>query len=106
MEKQTDMDETSGTEIDIKGCDMLCHDINIKDDASKVIWKIPGTEVHRRQLSTRRHLEQVKRELSSWSPKWNGEVPGYGKKRTTGNPGFTIELPWKLPIKTHSELHS
>ena len=27
-----------------------------------------GAQVHRRQLSTRRHLEQVKRELSSWSP--------------------------------------
>lgn len=30
-------------------------------------------QVHRRQLSTRRHLEQVKRELSSWSPQCRGK---------------------------------
>ena len=43
-----------------------------------------GAEVHRRQLSTRRHLEQVKRELSSWSP-----------QRSTGwEPHGTSQLSW------------
>lgn len=50
-----------------------------------------GAEVHRRQLSTRRHLEQVKRELSSWSPQ---RSTGWEPPNFRGFRGFVSGYIW------------